>query len=124
MSAKIKSLSKASIKPIKKVRKSVSHDLVNLSTAAQRRSYFSAEENRRNVVFGPKDILTTDFCYGFLEFAPSLTLRLPGGISFDLLKYWDGQPVRFVCCERKKEGDGGEEPWGRTFWVVAIELVD
>lgn len=21
-------------------------------------------------------------------------------MSFDLKKYWDGQPVRFVCCER------------------------
>ncbi|KAF5379560.1 hypothetical protein D9757_009255 [Collybiopsis confluens] len=123
MSAKIKSLSKASVKPIRKVRKSTSNDLsapVNLTTAAERRHHFSVRENRRNVVFGPKDVITTDFCYGFLEFAPSLTLRLPGGISFDLLKYWDGQPVRFVCCERKKEGDGGEEPWGEYFGVLPL----
>lgn len=60
-----------------------------------------------------------DFCYGFLEFNPSLALRLPGGISFDLMKYWDGQPVRFVCCER---GAGKEQPWGRMFWCVQIEI--
>jgi hypothetical protein len=109
---------------------------VNLHTAAQRKSYFSVRENRKNVVFGPEDIITTDFCYGFLEFSPSLTLRLPGGISFDLLKYWDGQPVRFMCCERKIQAqtlDGpaslssagyDSEPWGRSFWCVAIEMVD
>ncbi|KAJ3712674.1 hypothetical protein C8R42DRAFT_686559 [Lentinula raphanica] len=99
---------------------------VNLHTAAQRRSYFSASQNRKSIVFGPEDIITTDFCYGFLEFSPSLTLRLPGGISFDLLKYWDGQPVRFMCCERKQHNAGKDEgePWGRSFWCVAIELVD
>jgi hypothetical protein len=53
-----------------------------------------------------------------------LALRLPGGLSFDLMRYWDGQPVRFVCCERKERrgthsNDG--EPWGRIFWCIAIE---
>lgn len=52
-------------------------------------------------MFVEQDVITTDFCYGFLEFSPSLALKLPGGLSFDLMKYWDGQPVRFVCCERK-----------------------
>lgn len=117
---------------------------LNLSTSAQRRSYFSNAENRKDIIFGPDDIVSTDFCYGFLEFSPSLSLRLPGGISFDLMKYWDGQPVRFVCCERKRtvgtstsgeEGEGHGErrgggdgaigdddvPWGKVFWCVAIE---
>lgn len=72
-----------------------------------------------------------DFCYGFLEFNPSLALRLPGGVSFDLMKYWDGQPVRFVCCERKKNQDGvpangrgSKDPWGEMFWCVQIELAE
>ncbi|KAK7447412.1 hypothetical protein VKT23_014121 [Stygiomarasmius scandens] len=95
---------------------------LNLGTASQRRSYFSSTENRKDVIFGPEDIISTDFCYGFLQFSPSLSLRLPGGVSFDLMKYWDGQPVRFVCCERKQEGDGQDDvPWGRIFWCVAIE---
>jgi Protein of unknown function (DUF1769) len=76
-------------------------------------------------------VITTDFCYGFLEFSPKLSLCLPGGLSFDLMQYWDGQPVRFVCCERKgdfdavegsDEGDDDEQPWGRMFWCVVIEL--
>jgi hypothetical protein len=80
-----------------------------------------------------QDLFTTDFCYGFIHFAPTLSLNLPGGISFDLMHYWDGQPVRFMCCERKREaesdGGGGEDggaddvPWGRVFWCVAIESV-
>jgi len=93
-------------------------------------------------VLGPQDLITTDFCYGFLEFAPSLRLRLPGGLGFDLARYWDGQGVRFVCCERKNAsmpepvydpedsekrecGLGiDEDPWGRVFWCVSIEMSD
>ena len=47
------------------------------------------------------------------------------------MHYWDGQPVRFMCCERKREAEiGGEEggaddvPWGRVLWCVAIEHDD
>ena len=47
-----------------------------------------------------QDVFTIDFCYGFIQFTPTLSLQLPGGISFDLMHYWDGQPV---CCERKRE---------------------
>lgn len=71
-------------------------------------------------------MITTDFCYGFLEFNPALALKLPGGLSFDLMRYWDGQPVRFMCCERKsdEEEKGKGVPWGRVFWCVTIEMVD
>lgn len=46
------------------------------------------------------------------------------------MNYWDGQPVRFMCCERKRHADDGAEgegesdaPWGRVLWCVVIELV-
>jgi hypothetical protein len=46
------------------------------------------------------------------------------------MNYWDGQPVRFMCCERKRQADGDAEgegesdaPWGRVLWCVVIELV-
>jgi len=101
-------------------------ELQALDGATQRRSYFAQKARRENIVFGPEDLITTDFCYGFINFAPSLSLQLPGGLSFDLMKYWDGQPVRFVCCERLDPNDrnGRNEPWGRIFWCVAIEMVD
>jgi len=124
-------------------------ELQHLDGASQRRSYFASEKKRAGLVFGEevgfvpfacllilttiltsKDLITTDFCYGFINFAPSLSLQLPGGLSFDLMRYWDGQPVRFVCCERKGSGEahepegGDDEPWGRIFWCVAIEVAD
>ncbi|KAL4079548.1 hypothetical protein J3A83DRAFT_4210548 [Scleroderma citrinum] len=96
-------------------------------TSSERRKYFSKEVNRKDLIFGPNDLISIDFCYGFLEFNPTIVLRLPGGITFDLMKYWDRQPVRFVCCERKKptdgEGDDGS-PIGKLFWCMSIELAE
>jgi len=105
---------------------------LNLRTAQERQSYFQSTSHRKGITFAADDILTMDFCYGFLDFSPSLALRLPCGISFDLIKYWDGQPVRFVCCERKRKPEPGvlghsndaEDPWGRMFWCIQIELTD
>lgn len=91
--------------------------------AKKRRAYFSSASARRNVMLGPQDMLTTDFCYGFLAF-PQLALTLPGGLAFDLTRYWDGQPVRFVCCLRPKTEDGETVGEARVFWCVAIESVD
>ncbi|CAA7264369.1 unnamed protein product [Cyclocybe aegerita] len=98
-------------------------EVQQFTSSSQRRSYFSNPEKRKTVKFGPDDVITTDFCYGFINFAPSLSLQLPGGLSFDLTRYWDGQPVRFMCCQRKTEGDEGGDPWGRVFWCIAIEMV-
>ncbi|ESK88475.1 duf1769 family protein [Moniliophthora roreri MCA 2997] len=98
----------------------------NFATASQRRTHFGSVDNRQAIQFGPQDVITTDFCYGFLEFSPTISLRIPGGLSFDLMRYWDGQPVRFVCCERKDPNteDNDGVPWGRIFWCVVIELYD
>lgn len=48
-------------------------------------------------------------------------MKIPGGFSFSVARYWDGQPVRFVCCERPS-GTDAQEPWGRVLWCVSIEL--
>lgn len=94
----------------------------------KRRQFFTQQKNRLLLDLTPKDIVTTDFCYGFLSF-PTLALNLPGGISFDLKKYWDGQPVRFVCVERqparspdvKEDVDSDiSEDDDRMFWCVVI----
>jgi len=119
----------------KRTERLVKHEqeLQELRTADRRRAYFRDASPRQQLTFGPEDIFTTDFCYGFLQFTPTLSLSLPGGISFDLMHYWDGQPVRFVCCERKRQADGGDGfgegdaesgvPWGRVLWCVAIQLI-
>lgn len=61
-----------------------------------------------------------DFCYGYVQF-PSLYVSLPGGLSFDVKKYWNGQPVKYTCCERNK--GTGKGP-GRIFYCVVFELLE
>ncbi|THH09545.1 hypothetical protein EW146_g8658 [Bondarzewia mesenterica] len=84
--------------------------LRELTSAHKRRAYFKHADHRRQVVFGPNP-------------RPQAARR----IAFELMHYWDGQPVRFVCCERRHEGEDGDEggvAWGRVFWCVSIELAD
>ena len=70
-------------------------------------------------------MITADFSHHYLEFGEdSIVLRLPCGIAIDLLRYWDGQPVRFVCCERAKGSSKNKTPWGRVFFCVVVERVD
>ncbi|KAJ3523702.1 hypothetical protein NM688_g8683 [Phlebia brevispora] len=92
----------------------------------QRKAHFANEAKRKEVVFGPNDLITADFCHHYLHFgSESIVLRLPGGISIDLLRYWDGQPVRFVCCQRAREGEQTDGlPWGKVFFCVALECED
>jgi len=98
---------------------------LKFDSSSHRQKYFRDPERRKEIEFGPEEIISTDFCHGFLEFNPSLALRLPIGMSFDLSRYWDKHPVKFVCCERKTGSVAdGEDPWGRVFWCVKIEIVD
>ena len=72
-------------------------------------------------------MITADFCYGYLSFSPrGVALSLPGGFSLDLLRYWDGQSIYFVCCERGLAEDeaGQGKKLGRVFWCVAIEVLE
>ncbi|THH26539.1 hypothetical protein EUX98_g7649 [Antrodiella citrinella] len=91
-----------------------------------RKTYFQSAAHRKTVEFGPQDVITADFCWGYLNFTPDgISARIPGGFTLDLMKYWDGLPVRFVCCERIPKGelvDG--KPWGKVLWCLAIEAVD
>lgn len=73
-----------------------------------------------------QDLISADFCHHFLEFGEdSIVLRLPCGISIDLLRYWDGQPIRFVCCERPRPGHKKDEtPWGKILFCIVIEKAE
>ncbi|KAG8734595.1 hypothetical protein FRC12_018472 [Ceratobasidium sp. 428] len=59
----------------------------------------------------PKDLISADFCHGYLQF-PGLTFILPGGMQFDLMSYYDERPVHFICKERGTDGE--------TFFVVSF----
>ncbi|KAG1736139.1 uncharacterized protein EDB91DRAFT_1143079 [Suillus paluster] len=117
----------ASVKKSLKLPLEKSHLKMKKQKSSGRRSYFSSPQHRQEIVFGPEDQITTDFCYGYLQFNPTLALRLPGGMSFDLMKYWDRHPVRFVCCKRRKPEDKERrdgQPTGDIFWIVSIETTD
>ncbi|GAA5939255.1 hypothetical protein JCM1841_002934 [Sporobolomyces salmonicolor] len=82
---------------------------------AQRRAHFADEAHRRGLAPLARDVLLRgDFSHGFLDFA-TLALALPGGLSFSLAKYWNGEPVVFSC-QRRRDGE--------TFFVVTFELLD
>lgn len=77
-----------------------------------RQSYFTKAPNRTATKFGPSDLIRGDFSHGFLNF-DTLSVSLPGGLSFSLAKYWNGEPVVFSC---QKRGTG------ETFFVVSFTL--
>ncbi|GAA5959208.1 hypothetical protein JCM21900_004260 [Sporobolomyces salmonicolor] len=82
---------------------------------AQRRAHFAHEAHRRGLAPLARDVLLRgDFSHGFVDFA-TLALALPGGLSFSLAKYWNGEPVVFSCQRRRD---------GATFFVVTFELLD
>lgn len=72
-------------------------------------------------------MITTDFCYGYVSFSPTgVALQLPGGFSLDLMRFWDGQPIYFVCCQRASAAESTQtgQPIGRIFWCIAIEVLE
>ncbi|KAF8319759.1 hypothetical protein DL93DRAFT_118506 [Clavulina sp. PMI_390] len=97
-----------------------------------RRSYFKDPAKRQAVTFTPTQHIACDFCHGWLSFSnrgesgsgtsagSGLSLNFPM-VEFDLMKYWDGRPVWFVCCERNKEQGIGP---GAMIWCVGFEIVE
>ena len=50
----------------------------------------------------------------------SATLPQPFYLSINLLKYWDGQPVQYICRRASKDPVSSEG----VYWTVAFEIVD
>ncbi|GAA5880244.1 hypothetical protein JCM1840_003405, partial [Sporobolomyces johnsonii] len=85
------------------------------SNPPARRSYFSQASHRRALTIpGRTLVVRGDFAHGFVDFK-TLALALPGGLSFSLARYWNGEPVVFSC-QRRSDGE--------TFFVVTFELVE
>jgi len=82
--------------------------------AAQRRTYYSKKDARKEVLFKPDQWLNLDFCNGYLDFN-TFSLKIPGGLHYSLMKYWDGQPVTYVCRSR----DGKQE-----YFFIVFEIID
>lgn len=84
-----------------------------VDTPTKRRSYFAQESSRKSChLKGSSHLVRGDFSHGFLDFN-TLALSLPGGLSFSLEKYWNGEPVVFNCRKRSN---------GKSYFVVTFEL--
>jgi hypothetical protein len=84
-----------------------------------RKDYFRSAEHRRSMNFKPDMFIECDFCHGWLSFENGLSLNFPV-VHFDLMRYWDGRPLWFVCCERSKDGKGP----GNPIWCVGFEIME
>ncbi|KAF9357607.1 hypothetical protein BGX34_009290 [Mortierella sp. NVP85] len=79
---------------------------------AQRRKHFQSEQHRKDFVFNK------DLVYGFEFFSPHMdfnTFDIRLGLSMNVRKYLNNQPVRYTC--RTLEGN-------TVFWAVEFELIE
>lgn len=81
-----------------------------------RQRFLGNKSHRQQINVPASQVITADFFNGFIDFN-DLTLHIPfsGGLKFDLKKYWDGQPVRYICKD-KKSGD--------VFFVIQFDIQD
>ncbi|KAN0061460.1 hypothetical protein ACQY0O_006307 [Thecaphora frezii] len=81
-----------------------------------RKRWFGSKQHRQKCNIDKDQVVTADFFNGFIDFN-DLSLHIPfsGGLSFDLKKYWDGQPVRYVCKDNKS---------GTVFFVIQFDITD
>ena len=95
-----------------------------------RRSYLADQDNRKAITITPETVVHADFCNGYLDFntfslkvchpasrsdSAYAALQLPGGLHFSLLRYWDGQPVTYLC--QSKDGS-------RKYFYIVFEIID
>ncbi|WVQ99751.1 hypothetical protein IAU59_006893 [Kwoniella sp. CBS 9459] len=90
-----------------------------------RRKWLAKKDNRRQILVPKDTVVGMEFCNGLLDFNTlSAQLPPPFSLSIPLLKYWDGQPVTYVCQDRPP---AGQSPVGNSTSVhfsVAFEIVD
>ncbi|KAF9168802.1 hypothetical protein DFQ26_000069 [Actinomortierella ambigua] len=81
-------------------------------TTTQRRKYFQSEANRDAFVFKPENVHAFEFFSPHMDFN-TFDIRL--GLSMNIRKYLNDQPVRYTC--RTLDGS-------TVFWAVQFELID
>ncbi|GFZ46921.1 hypothetical protein JCM24511_04146 [Saitozyma sp. JCM 24511] len=93
--------------------------------AAARKRWMAEKANREKISLNHDTHVSMEFCNGYLDFN-TLSLSLPAGfnMTFPLLKYWDGQPVTYVCQRRGTATSASGPADGKVFWSVAFEIVD
>ena len=62
-------------------------------TSSQRMKFFLSENKRKEFQFEEGRTYKCDFFNGYLDFN-DFALRLPFGLSLNVVRHWDGQPLR------------------------------
>lgn len=93
----------------------IREDLSIPSGSSQRMKYFLTEEKRKQFTFEPGREYRCDFFNPYLDFN-ELALKVPG-VTLHLMRFWDGQPLRYVL---KQKGSDGIE---KELLVVVFTLV-
>lgn len=62
-------------------------------TSSQRMKFFLSEDKRKEFQFEEGRTYKFDFFNGYLDFN-DFALRLPFGLSLNVVRHWDGQPLR------------------------------
>ncbi|KAJ3037609.1 hypothetical protein HDV00_001497 [Rhizophlyctis rosea] len=105
----------------------------HLASYEKRKKHFGVSQTRGEVTIRADKVYAMDFYDAYLDFS-TLMLKLPG-FSVNALRYWDGQPLRFVCRTRGKGagagagkgaggGGGGAGGDSTVFFVVMFELIE
>ncbi|KAJ3189866.1 hypothetical protein HDU85_000150 [Gaertneriomyces sp. JEL0708] len=84
----------------------------SLTSYEKRKKYFADARARKEVTIVPDRIYCMDYYDAYFDFN-AMAIKLPG-FSVNAFKYWDGQPLRFVCRNRDKSV---------VFFVVQFELL-
>ncbi|PKI84085.1 hypothetical protein MVES1_002023 [Malassezia vespertilionis] len=80
-----------------------------------RAKWLGIKQHREDLMVTPDDVITVDFCNGYIDFN-QLHLKIPyGGLEFDLGKYYNGQPVRYVCKNIRTK---------KIYFIVQFDLVE
>ncbi|KAK9237798.1 hypothetical protein V1525DRAFT_450210 [Lipomyces kononenkoae] len=89
------------------------HDIDIPPSAGKRRKFFLKQENRKKYIFRAGETYKFDFFNPYIEMGSEFALRLPG-YSLAIMKYWDGQPLRYVLKSKS----------GKVYFTLLFELVD
>lgn len=71
---------------------------IELGSYEKRKRYFADEKKRLDVTISPRHVYCMDFYDAYFDIS-NISLKLPG-FSISIFKYWDQQPLRFVCKNR------------------------
>lgn len=82
-------------------------------TAAARRKFFLDDAKKKEVSFRKGYTYGFDFCGPWVDFN-TFTVKLPG-FTVSLLRYWNGQPVRYVLKNKAS---------GEVYAVILLEFVE